>query len=70
MTKQIKIVASREVSGCDTLFIEAASYQGSAPFGGAFQVWDLDHCCSTDPETGQMTSMSCASGRTTRPRSP
>lgn len=54
MTKQIKIVASREEKSCEALFINAASYQGSAPFGGAFQVWDLDNCCSTDPETGQM----------------
>ncbi len=25
---------------------------GFPGFGGAFEVWDLDDCCRTDPETG------------------
>ena len=52
MNKPIKIVASRQVSDGQALLIRSASYQGSAPFGGVFEVWDLDHCCRTDPETG------------------
>lgn len=52
MNKPIKIVASRQVSDGQALLIRSASYQGSAPFDGVFEVWDLDHCCRTDPETG------------------
>lgn len=54
MSKQIKIVATREVTDCEALLINAASYQGSEAFGGAFQVWDLDDCCWTDADTGQL----------------
>ena len=53
MNKPIQIVASRQVSDGQALLIRSASYQGSAPFGGAFEVWDLDLCCRIDPETGE-----------------
>lgn len=53
MTTPIKIVASRQVDGREVLFIQSASYQGSAPFSGAFEVFDLDTCCRTDPEDGR-----------------
>lgn len=53
MTTPIKIVASRQVHGREILFIQSASYQGSAPVGGAFGVFDQDICCRTDPRDGR-----------------
>ncbi len=40
-------------SDCKALLISSASCEGSGPFGGAFEVWDLDYCSRTDPEIGE-----------------
>lgn len=38
---------------CEALHIESARYQDSEPFSGTFRVFDLNDCCTVDPDTGK-----------------
>jgi hypothetical protein len=48
MTNSIEVVAMREVSDAQVLFIKSATYKGSLPFSGAFEVGDADDCVRYD----------------------
>lgn len=54
MSKVIRIVETRLAHGSEHVIVDAASYNGSAPFSGIFEVFDLDTCLTTDPADGRV----------------
>lgn len=56
----INILAFRTVNAAQTISVQSATYRGSAPFSGEFEVWDVDSCYRKDEVTGQlMVSVRC-----------
>jgi hypothetical protein len=61
--KKVEILETERVQDVQALVVHAASFQGSEPFAGAFQVWDLDDLIRHDPDTGKRTvTVLCAAG--------
>lgn len=44
MTKAIQVVETRRADGGEQVILQSATYKGSAPFTGIFEVFDLDNC--------------------------
>ena len=60
---KVEILETEMVQDVQALVVDAASFQGSEPFAGTFQVWDLDDLVRSDPETGKRTAtVLCAAG--------
>lgn len=53
MTKAIQIVDTRRADGGEQVILQSATYQGSAPFSGIFEVFDLDTCIHKGPDDGR-----------------
>ena len=61
--KNIEIVETEAVSDIEALIVQAATFEGSAPFSGTFAIWDIEEMTRTDPKTGNLiASVSCAFG--------
>jgi hypothetical protein len=58
---KINILAQRYVDNAQVVIItSSATYRGSAPFSGAFEVWDIDECLNKHAETGKtLLSVRC-----------
>ena len=44
MNKTMEVLATRFVEDAQVVFIKSATYKGSLPFSGVFQVSDVDYC--------------------------
>ena len=61
--KKVEILETEMVQNVQALVVHAASFQGSEPFAGTFQVWDLDDLIRFDRDTGKRTAtVLCAAG--------
>jgi len=63
MQKTIRKVSTREMDNGAAVELQAASYEGSAPFSGIFSIFDCDLSVYQNPETGKlMVSAHCHVG--------
>jgi len=63
VVRKVEILETEMVQDVEALVVHAASFQGSEPFAGTFQVWDLDDLIRFDPDTGKRTAtVLCAAG--------
>ena len=53
MKKEIRVVSTRKVENVPAVGLASATYEGSAPFSGLFQVFDPDMTMYKNPETGR-----------------
>ena len=61
--KKVDILETEMVREVQAPVVHAASFQGSEPFSGTFQVWDLDDLIRFDPDTGKRTAtVLCSAG--------
>ena len=57
MSNEVKILATRPVDDAQTVSVRSATFRGSSPFGGEFEVWDVDTCQYTDAATSKLMLM-------------
>lgn len=62
MKTRVTISSTRKVENVQAIMINSASYKGSDPFGGVFEVWDADECVFTDENGRLMVSVLCSEG--------
>ena len=63
MPKTIRKVSTREMDNGAAVELQAASYEGSAPFSGIFSIFDCDFSVYRSPETGKlMVTANCHVG--------
>ena len=53
MKGNVEILETRHAQDGECIELHGATYRGSNPFDGIFQVWDLDACMHADPDTGK-----------------
>ena len=62
MKQTVRFTSSKTVEGVQAILIGSASYNGSQPFGGIFQVWDADECIYLDKVGVRRVSVYCSEG--------
>jgi hypothetical protein len=53
MSTEMSIVELKNVTDAQVVWINSASFQGSKPFQGMFQVHDVDHCWRDDHDASK-----------------
>lgn len=59
MTTQVLPVAFKYVTNGEVLFVNAARYQNSLPFSGAFEVFDLDYSLKQTEDGRLIATVNC-----------
>jgi hypothetical protein len=59
MTTNILPVSLKTVNDAQVLIVSVACFQNSAPFSGAFEVFDLDHCITRNEDGSLMATVNC-----------
>ena len=62
MKPRVTITSRRKVENVQAIMIDSASYKGSEPFSGVFEVWDVDECMHTDVSGRLMVKVLCSEG--------
>ena len=62
MKPTVRFTSSKTVENVEAILIGAASYKGSEPFGGMFQVSDADECIYLSKDGVRMVSVYCSKG--------
>ena len=62
MKPTVRFTSSKTVENVEAILIGAASYKGSEPFGGMFQVSDADECIYLSKDGVRMVSVYCSEG--------
>lgn len=63
MQKTIRAVGTREIDNGAAIELQAASYEGSAPFSGIFSIFDCDFSVYRSSEKGKlMVTVHCHVG--------
>lgn len=59
MTTNIRPSSLKTVNDAQVLIVSDARFQNSAPFSGAFEVFDLDHCIARNNDGKLMATVNC-----------
>jgi len=62
MSGPLQPTAFKTISDGQVLLVNAARFQNSPPFAGAFEVFDLDECITRTESGALMATVMCTSG--------